>query len=443
MRLTRTVQPSVFQALEVVHPVAAELERASGWLDQHPELLDMIGACVPVCTRYGRHGLTCETILRCAVLMHLMGYSYRGLEFALLDSASVQRFARVDPFRVPKKSALQSAVGAIDAATWQAIHGVLLQDAKQQGIESGTQVRIDSTVTETDILEPSDSRMLYDGVRVLTRLLCEARERLPQVTVHDHCRAAKRRMLEVEKQRDPQRRATTYRRLLRLVSKTIAYTAAALAEMCCVTEPWAESWCTEVGAYRDLLARVVEQTKRRVFDGETVPASEKVVSLFEPHTDIICKGGRQTHYGHKINLSTGRSALVLDVVVESGNPADSERCLPMLRRHVETYGEPPQRVAFDGGYASRANLRDAKELGVEHVMFDKKRGLKAHDMTPSAWIYGQLKRFRAGVEAGISYLKRCFGLDRCHWHGWEHFQAYVHSAVFAHNLIRLIRLLPS
>ena len=177
MRKTRTVQPSVFQAPEIVHPVAAELERASAWLDQHPELLDMIGTCVPGSTCCGRPGLTCETILRCAVLMHLMGYSYRGLEFALLDSASVQRFARVDPFRVPKKSALQSAVGAIDADTWQAINGVLLQDAKQRGIESGTQARIDSTVTETDILEPSDSRLLYDGVRVLTRLLREARER--------------------------------------------------------------------------------------------------------------------------------------------------------------------------------------------------------------------------------------------------------------------------
>ena len=159
MRKTRTVQPSVFLAPEVVHPVAGELERASAWLDQHPELLDMIGACVPGCASGGRPGVTCETILRCAVLMHLMGYSYRGLEFALLDSASVQRFARVDPFRVPRKSALQSAVGAIDADTWQAINGVLLQDAKQRGIESGTQVRIDSTVTETDILEPSDSRL--------------------------------------------------------------------------------------------------------------------------------------------------------------------------------------------------------------------------------------------------------------------------------------------
>ena len=102
----------------------------------------MIGTCVPGSTCCGRPGLTCETILRCAVLMHLMGYSYRG--FALLDSACVHCFARVDPLRVPKKSALQSAVGAIDADTWQAINGVLLQDAKEQGIESGTQVRIDT-----------------------------------------------------------------------------------------------------------------------------------------------------------------------------------------------------------------------------------------------------------------------------------------------------------
>ena len=208
MRATRTVQPSVFQAPEIVHPVADELQRASAWLDRHPELLDMIGTCVPGCSGCGRHGLSCETILRCAVLMHLMGGSYRRLDFALLDSASVQRFARVDPWRAPKKSAFQSAIGAIDGATWQAINGVLLQDAKQQGIETGRQVRIDSTVTETDILEPSDSRLWYDGVRVLTRLLCEARERLPQVSVHDHCPAAKRREQEIPSARGARRTPT-------------------------------------------------------------------------------------------------------------------------------------------------------------------------------------------------------------------------------------------
>ena len=237
--------------------------------------------------------------------------------------------------------------------------------------------------------------------------------------------------------RDGKRRAATYRRLLRLMRRTIGYAQdAVLAVKCGVSDPWGESWCTETRSYLDVIERVVQQTERRVFDGETVPAGEKVVSLFEPHVDIIVKGGRRTHYGHKINLSTGRSALVIDVVVEDGNPADSTRCLPMLKRHVETYGEPPQRAAFDGGYASSSNLDEAKKLGVEHVVFHKKCGLEQTDMTPSAWIYGQLKRFRAGVEAGISYLKRCFGLDRCNWSGRERFHAYVHSAVFAHNLMR-------
>ena len=442
MRFNRTAQPSVFQPHEVVHPLGTQLERMSAWLDEHPELLDMVGASVAGSTSCGRRGLTCETILRCAVLIHLMGYSYRELEFKLIDSDSTKRFARIDPFNPPKKSALQSAIGAIDADTWEAINGVLVQDAKQRGIESGTQVRIDSTATDADILEPSDSRLLFDGVRVLTGLLREARQRLAKVSFRDHRCAAKRRDREIGSQRDATRRAAIYRRLLRLVERTVGYAQDALVQVELVSEPWAESWRTEARSYLKLIKRVMKQTERRVFDGEKVPAAEKVVSLFEPHADIIVKGGRRTHYGHKINLSTGRSALVLDVVVEDGNPADSERCLPMLERHVKTYGEPPQRAAFDGGYASRENLEDAKKLGVEHVMFHKTRGMEQTEMTPSAWIYGELKRFRAGIEASISYLKRCFGLDRCRWSGRAGFHAYVHSAVFAHNLMRLARLLP-
>ena len=242
MRLNRTAQPSVFQPHEVVHLFAEPLERASEWLDEHPELLDMVGACVAGSLSCGRHGLTCETILRCAVLMHLRGYSYRQLEFALADSASARRFARVDPWHPPKKSALQSAIGALDAATWQALNGVLVQDAKQRGIESGTQVRIDSTATDADILEPSDSRLLYDGVRVLTGLLREAHKRLAHVVVRDHCRAAKRREREIGSQRDPKRRVAGYRRLLRLVGKTVGYAEDALADVGCVSEPWAERW---------------------------------------------------------------------------------------------------------------------------------------------------------------------------------------------------------
>ena len=449
MRATRTTQTSLFDPTPVDHPVADDLERVSAWLDAHPELVaeveDDLGARAG--SARGRHGLACETVLRCALLKHMRQETYRGLEFLLGDSLSAQRFARVDPVRLPGKSALQATVGAIGAATWERINRRLLEAARSAGIESGERVRVDSTVTRTHILEPADSRLLYDGVRVLTRLLRHARDAFgaEAVAFRDHRRAAKRRVLEVQKQRGQERRAATYRKLLRIVARTRRYVAAALPEVASAAgaDPRWASWRADVAAYDALLARVVDQTRRRVFDGETVPAREKIVSLFEPHTDIIVKGGRGTHYGHKVNLATGRSGLALDVVVEDGNPADSARCLPMLERHVAHYGAAPSHAAFDGGYATKQNLEEAKALGVEHAVFHKKRGMKTEDMTPSSWVHAQLKRFRAGIEAGISYLKRCFGLGCCNWRGLARFKAYVHSAVVAHNLIRMARLGPA
>ncbi len=136
MRTTRTEQPSVFQAPQIDHTVGADLELASLLLDQHSELLEMVGRCVGGSATRGRVGLTCETILRCAVIARLMNFSYRELEFALHDSKSTQRFARVDPLRVPKKSALQSAISMIDARTWEQLDRVLLREAKERGVEA-------------------------------------------------------------------------------------------------------------------------------------------------------------------------------------------------------------------------------------------------------------------------------------------------------------------
>jgi IS5 family transposase len=171
-----------------------------------------------------------------------------------------------------------------------------------------------------------------------------------------------------------------------------------------------------------------------------VPASEKVVSLFEPHADIIVKGGREVQYGHKINLATGRSGLILDVVVETGNPADAERFLPMLERHIASHGQPPRQIAGDGGYASTANVTQAKALGVSDVAFHKKGHLGIEAMVKSRWVYRKLRNFRAGIEANISCLKRAFGLARCTWRGLAHFTSYVWSSVVAYNLALCARL---
>ena len=144
-----------------------------------------------------------------------------------------------------------------------------------------------------------------------------------------------------------------------------------------------------------------------------MPAGEKLVSLFEPHADIIVKGGREVQYGHKLNLATGKSGLILDVVVEAGNPADAERFLPMLDRQIARRGAPPRQTATDGGYAGRDNLKQAKARGVQDVAFHKKAGIAVAEMVKSPWVYRRLRNFRAGIEAGISCLKRAYGAARC------------------------------
>ena len=206
------------------------------------------------------------------------------------------------------------------------------------------------------------------------------------------------------------------------------------------TSRGAEAWHSEVSECLPLIERIITQAERRVLGGEAVPAGEKLVSLFEPHADIIVKGGREVQYGHKINLSAGRSGMILDIVIETGNPADAERFLPMLERHVACHGAPPRQVASDGGYASGENLIRAKALGVQDVAFHRKRGLSIGAMVKSRWVYRKLRNFRAGIEANVSCLKRAFGLTRCTWRGLAHFEAYVWSSVVAYNLVLYARL---
>ena len=191
----------------------------------------------------------------------------------------------------------------------------------------------------------------------------------------------------------------------------------------------------------ELFDQVVDQTRRRVIDGEKVPAREKLFSIFECHTDIIEKGNRETVYGHKLFLTTGKSGLILDCVVERGNPADSTMFLPLMDRQKDIFKRPPRQAAADGGFASVDNLDKAKARGIKDVCFSKRKGLAILDMVKSKWVYKQLRNFRAGIEAGISTLKRAFGLSRCTWTGWGGFRRYVGSAVASFNLLMLARLL--
>ena len=439
MRETHTAQASIFQTA-TDHEIAHELKRMSDWLDAHPELLDRVAEDLQSGggSARGRSGMTIDSILRCAILKQYRQVDYRTLAFYLRDSVSFIEFARLDCRQAPSKSTLQALISAIRATTWEALQRCLLADARVQDVERGDVIRVDATATDTAILAPSDSGLLYDAVRVMVRLLKTARS-FGEVEFHNHQRKAKRRRVAIMYARTNVQRRPLYAALLRVTLDTLAY----LDDAHKVLEKQldAQAWCARVQRIRPLIMQVIAQTQRRVIDGERVPAADKIVSLFEPHTDIIVKGRREVQYGHKLTLSSGASGLVLDVIVEDGNPADSVCLMPLLQRHISHYGQAPRDLAADGGYASAANLADAKSLGVAHVAFHKPVGLTVEAMTGDRWLYNKLRRFRAGIEAMISYLKRCFGLSRCNWKGLDHFKAYVHSAVFTHNLVVLTRRL--
>ena len=337
---------------------------------------------------------------------------------------------------------LQKTISAIRAETWEAINRALLSDARQEKLEDGSIVRLDSTVTAALMHEPSDSSLLWDAVRVMVRLLKAAGAWLGGIgrAWRDHRRAAKKRARAIQFTRGRPKRVQLYRQLIEITRATLAYLRSAAAQLVLVSNPAVELWQAEVRHYQPLVEQIIAQSARRVLAGEPVPAGEKLVSLFEPHADIIVKGSRDVDYGHKLNLTTGKSGLILDLVIEAGNPADRERLLPMLKRHIALYGKAPRQAAADGGYASRDNLAQAKACGVRDMAFHKKSGLTIEDMVKSRWVYRKLRNFRAGIEADISCLKRAYGLARCTWRGLDHFKAYVWSSVVAYNLALFARL---
>jgi IS5 family transposase len=286
--------------------------------------------------------------------------------------------------------------------------------------------------------------LLLDCVRVLTRIMEEASEDF-EVSFNNHSRRAKRRAMGILNAKTNEQRLPLYRDLLKVTEKTVK-NAERIAQELDQMEPagvkqmlYTGKLADELRHYVGLAKRVISQTERRVLYGESVPAEEKIVSIFEPHTDIIVKDRRETLYGHKICLTTGASGMVTDVVVEDGNPADSTLATRMMERQKELYGKPPRQATFDGAFSSKENLADIKALCVQDVAFSKARGLSIEEMVKSSRVYRYLRNFRAGVEGIISFLKRTFGLDCCTWSGLESFKAYVHGSVLACNLLLLAR----
>lgn len=430
------------------HVRARELAMMSRVIDELPKALelvydDLLNAKGEPDT--GREAMTAEQVLRAMVIKQRFALSYEALSFELADSNSVRAFCRVPmSMSSPAKSTLQRNIKRVKASTWEQVNRLVIGYAQAKRIESGRSTRSDCTVVESNIHEPSDSSLLWDCVRVLVRLMSKARDEFG-ARFQSRRRRAKRRAMGILNAKSKEQRRALYRDLLKVTNETMSQASDVVIQLAITPPADAKGAIAlhmieqEIKAVLRLAKRVVEQTERRVLRGESVPANEKLVSIFEPHTDIIVKDRRNTFYGHKICLTTGASGLVLDLVVEKGNPADTALAQKMVERVGSVLGKLPKQVSFDGGFSSKTNVAEIKKLGVSDVAFSKHVGLDVTDMAKSPWVFRKLRNFRAGIEAGISFLKRTFGLRRCNWNGFDSFGAYVWGSALSCNLLVVAR----
>lgn len=430
------------------HSHARELAAVRAILDAHPEFARWVQADLlagGVAADRGRDGLSGEQVLRALVIKQANGFSYEQLAFHLADSQSYRAFCMIGfVAKPPKKSTLQRNIKLVRPETLERVNRALVHYAQKQAIEDGQRLRADSTVIEAAIHEPTDSRLLVDCVRVLTRWLRKAREYVA-VDYTNHHRRAKRRALAIQHAAKAEQRVPLYRDLVKVAENTVEAARFAVEKLEgyypaeAFQQPELRALRDALEHYAGLADKVLDQTRRRVFAGEMVPAQQKIVSIFEPHTDIIRKDRRDTLYGHKVFLTAGASGLIVDCVVERGNPTDSTKAVMLAKRAIKALDTKPEQMVLDGGFSSRDNLDAIKKLGIRDVVFSKAPGIAIKEMIKRTWLYQRLRHFRAGIEGIISFLKRSFGWDRCAWRSYGSFRAYTWGSVIAANLVMLAR----
>ena len=442
--MRKNVAPQLGLVAQFVdHPHARELARMSEVLDKLPRAAELVANDLAKGTKEskaGRGGMSGEQVLRAALLKQTHGWSYTELAFHFADSPTFRRFCRIGMLdAAPRKSALAENIKRVKPETFEQVNRLVVGRAKKEGVEDGKKSRIDSTVVDANIHHPLDSNLLFDVVRVLTRILGHSAELSSRINFSNHTKRAKRRMLDIVNARSMAHRVPIYRELLDVTGWTMGYAADAVMILKTLSEPEAHGLQADLEHYLALGESVANQTERRVFGQEAVPAGEKIVSIFEPHTDVIVKDRRETLYGHKVCLNVGASGLIIDMLMERGNPADATRVIPMLTRHRDVMGKVPEQAAFDAGFTSAANVAGARALGVKEASFAKKGSIDVLLGVTDSKQHKKLQRFRAGVEGIISFTKRCFGFGRCLWRGYRSFHAYAWASVLCTNLLLMAR----
>jgi IS5 family transposase len=434
------------------------LQTISDFLDDHEEMIEAVrrdlerGLKNP---RTGRKGLTPQQVLRSLILLRVKNWDYRELRERITDGYTLRQFTDFYCQPVPKHDAFNRAFNRLTPETLQAVNDLVVQAAVDLGLEDGQKLRVDTSVVQTDIHHPTDNTLLWDVVRVITRLIGRLAEALQQRIqgFRNRTRAARRRMQEIQRMTTKERheyQTGKYRELIEITEEVVhsAQNVWGQTRKACGKNGLADLVMVqlrkEIEHYCELGARVIDQAHRRVLEGEQVPNAEKIYSIFEPHTDLIKRGKVQTpmEFGHKVFLAESAQGLITQYEVLMGNPSDEQQVESSLERHKGAFGRAPKLYGSDRAFYSKQNLRLCRQQGVRIVCIPQRGGKKtarrkAYEKS-SEFKKGQ--RFRAGIEGRISVLFRGRGMKRCLAEGRPRFELWVGAAVLANNLLKIAAL---
>jgi transposase, IS5 family len=422
------------------------------------ELLDVVydaqGKRHPQSRVRGRQQTPAEVALRILILKHVRNWSYEVLEREVRGNVVYRSFCRIGMEKVPDEKTLVRLGQAIGPETIRELHDRIVALARERQVIRGRKMRVDTTVVETNIHYPTDSGLLNDGARVLTRTMKQIERKAGGLKkkVRDRMRSVTKRVIALghalrhKGEEGELQRQQEYRGLVRLTrqirndSQRVLQEVQALPTRC---RGGVQGLCERLESMSDRVRRVVRQTKARVFGGMTqLPG--KLVSLFEPHTEIIRKGkaGKPTEFGKLVQVQEAENQIITHYEVYDQRPSDRHLLLPAVQAHRRKFGQAPRLVAADAGYYSHANEEGAHALGVKYVSVPNRstRSQARRKLEKQRW-FKRGQKWRTGCEGRISVVKRRHGLQRCRYHGSDGVQRWVGLGIIADNLINIGRSL--
>lgn len=405
-------------------------------IESHPELLKIVEADILLGSKqsdFGRKDIpSVEQIFRAALYKEMKQLDYRDLEYHQSDSRICAQFLKLDELRPYSFQMYQKYISKIKTNNLEHVMVVLNKIAINEGMEDLEKLRQDSTVVETNIHYPTNNSLVWDCIKESHRLFVHLQQEMTDLDYRDYTKAAKKTYFKINNTKSGDKRIDLFKKQLILFTKCINQVTNVIKKKNkCSIEGYL--LLLELEQHLPVMQQVYDMTEKREIKNEVTPNDEKLFSIYEQHTDIIVKGSRKVHFGHKINLSTGTSNLILSCETLRGNPSDKDLFQPTLDKVIADYEIVPRDSATDGGYASKLNSAYAQQKGIVNVVFNKVVG-SLQNVVSSLNIETRLKKWRSGIEANISNFKRGFGIVRCNWKGFEHFCSKIMWSVIAYNI---------